>query len=469
MSAGQPVFVGLDLGTSSARAFAVAADGSVLGRGSRPLRSRRDGIRHEQDPATWWDAAAVACRAALGEVAADRVAGVAVCGTSSTVLLVDRDGRPRTPALMYDDGRARAQARELGLAPSSGLAKLHWLLEHEPAGAAASGGLRLAHEPDVITRRLAGHAVAADASHALKSGYDPAAACWPPALARALDGVLPDVVAPGAQVGEVCDEAAEQTGLPVRAPIIAGMTDGCAAQIAAGALRAGDCNSVLGTTLVLKGCSAQRIEDPAHGVYSHRSPDGSWLPGGASSSGAGVLAAGFPGRDLDALGDLAAAHERTRVLAYPLVSRGERFPFVAPDAEAFMLGAPQGDGEHVAALLQGMALVERLCLEQLRRLGAATGGRLSLTGGATRSRHLCQLRADALGRPVHLPEQSESAFGMAILAAAAAAPDETLAAVAQRMSRTREVLEPRDALREHLDEQYARFVVELRRRGWLPA
>ena len=49
------------------------------------------------------------------------------------------------------------------------------------------------------------------------------------------------------------------------------------------------------------------------------------------------------------------------MLAYPLVSRGERFPFAAPDAEAFMLGTPAGDGEHAAALMQGVALVERLC------------------------------------------------------------------------------------------------------------
>ena len=54
------------------------------------------------------------------------------------------------------------------------------------------------------------------------------------------------------------------------------------------------------------------------------------------------------------------------MLAYPLVSRGERFPFAAPDAEAFMLGTPDGDGEHAAALMQGVALVERLCFEALR-------------------------------------------------------------------------------------------------------
>ena len=217
----------------------------------------------------------------------------------------------------------------------------------------------------MITRRLTGHAVPSDASHALKTGYDPRTRVLARRAAPALAGLLPDVVAPGTRLGVVCAGAAEHTGLPAGTPVIAGMTDGCAAQIAAGALEPGDWSSVLGTTLVLKGCSPQRIDDRAGGVYSHRSPDGGWLPGGASSSGAGVLPAAFPGRDLDELGRRAVAHERTGVLAYPLVSRGERFPFVAPDAEAFMLGAPADDGEHVAALLQGLALVERLCFAQL--------------------------------------------------------------------------------------------------------
>ena len=466
---GEAVFVGLDLGTGSARALAVAGDGSLAGRGSRPLRGRRDGNRHEQDPADWWEAVAAACREALRDIAPERVRGVATCATSGTILLVDGDGRPLTAALMYDDTRAGEQARRLGLPPSWALPKLLWLLEDARERGADATAARLAHQPDVVTRRLAGHAVPADASHALKTGYDPARGCWPEALALALgagDDLLPDVVAPGSQLGAVCADAAARTGLPAGTPVVAGMTDGCAAQIAAGALGVGDWNSVLGTTLVLKGCSRERIDDPAQGIYSHRSPDGGWLPGGASSSGAGVLSAAFAGRDLDALGRRAAAHERTRVLAYPLVSRGERFPFVAPDAEAFMLGTPAGDGEHAAALLQGLALVERLCFERLGRLGAQAGGTLSLTGGATRNLRWCQLRADALGRPVRLPEQAESAFGMAILAAASIA-GEPVADAARRMSRTRAMIEPREAMRAHLDEQHARLVAELQRRGWL--
>jgi len=470
VSADGVVCVGLDVGTGSARALAVGADGAVVGRGAHPLHSRRGAGRHEQDPASWWEAVAAACRAALDGVRPGRVAGVATCATSGTIVLVDDDddGRPRSPGLMYDDTRAAAQAGRLDMPASWELPKLLWLLEEAEPAAAGGGELRLAHQADVITGRLAGHGVAADASHALKSGYDAAAGGWPADVARELGGLLPAVVPPGTRLGEVCPAAAAQTGLPAGTPIFAGMTDGCAAQIAAGALRPGDCNSVLGTTLVLKGCSPQRIEDRAHGVYSHRGPDGGWLPGGASSSGAGVLTATFPGRDLDALGEQAAQHERTRVLSYPLVSRGERFPFAAPDAEAFTLGAPAGDGERAAALLQGLALVERLCLAQLERLGAPTGGELSVTGGATRNRRWCQLRADALGRPARLPEQTESAFGMAILAMAATS-GEPVAAAARRMSHTRAVFEPRAAMRAHLDEQYERLTGELRERGWLPA
>ncbi len=460
-----PVTVGLDLGTGSARALAVAADGTVVGRGAQPLHSRRDGARHEQDPAAWWEAVAAACREALAPLHAGRpVAAVATCATSGTVLLVDRDGRPASAALMYDDTRAAEHARRLALPASWALPKLHWLLDERSE--AARDGMRLAHQPDVVTRRLTGHDVPSDASHALKTGYDPGEGRWPGST-NDVAGVLPAVVAPGTQLGVVGAQAAQQTGLPAGTPVIAGMTDGCAAQIAAGALRPGDVNSVLGTTLVLKGCSPDRIEDRAHGVYSHRAPaGGGWLPGGASSSGAGVLLSAFPDQDLDALGHAAAQHERTRVLAYPLVSRGERFPFAAPDAEAFMLGTPDDDGEHAAALMQGAALVERLCLEALQRLGAPVAGEVSLTGGATRNARWSQLRADALGRAVRLPAQSESAFGMAILAAAAAA-GEPLADAARRMSHTHARLEPRDAMRAHLDEQYERLVAELRARGWL--
>jgi sugar (pentulose or hexulose) kinase len=475
VTAAEPVWVGLDVGTQSARAMVVTASGRVAGSGSRPLASRRDGPRHEQDPGAWWEALAAACRDALAPLAAGCVQAVAACATSGTILLVDRAGAPLTPALMYDDTRATAQAQriaeaghELGhrVGAGWGLPKLLWLLERDPA---LGRGARLAHQADAVTRRLAGEAVATDASHALKSGYDVEAGRWPHELLDALGvpaRLLPEVVPAGSRLGVVCERSAAATAIPAGTPIVAGMTDGCAGQLAAGALRDGAWNSVLGTTLVLKGVSPRRVRDPNGILYCHRSPDGGWLPGGASSSGAGALTDAFPGRDLDELGRRARAHEGAAPLAYPLVGRGERFPFDAPQARGFVLGAPGGDGEHFAALLQGLAFVERLCLDYARLLGAPVGGEVSLTGGATRSEYWCGLRADVLRRPVRLPEQAESAFGMAVLAASATS-GRSCADVAAEMCRTRRVIEPRSDRADRLRDRYLCFVGELEARGWL--
>lgn len=286
---GGALWAGVDVGTQSVRALVVDAAGIVAGAGTEPLTSRRDGVRHEQDPASWWTAVTVALRSALLAVDASRVRGVAVDATSGTILLADRAGTPVSPALMYDDARAAAEVErvnEAGAAlwtrlgyrrmqPSWALPKLLWLLrEHgRPDG-------YLVHQADYVTSRLAGRRVAADSSHALKTGYDLVHDRWPGAVLDALGvpvRMLPDVVSPGTALGTVSAGSAAETGLPEGAAIVAGMTDGCAAQLGAGALHVGAWNSVLGTTLVLKGVTEELLADPTGVVYSHRSTDGGWL------------------------------------------------------------------------------------------------------------------------------------------------------------------------------------------------
>jgi len=453
-------WLGIDLGTQSVRALLVTGDGRVLGAGTAPLTGRRDGVRHEQDPGEWWEAVCEASRAALTEQPRLRLrlGGLAVCGTSGTVLLTDAEGRPLTPGVMYDDGRAVAEAARVGMQTSWALPKALWLLE-------AYGGGRVTHQPDVITARLTGGGtVPTDSSHALKTGYDVEREAWPPQLAH-LGDVLPEVVRPGTRLGEVCGVAAEATGIPVGTPVIAGMTDGCAAQIASGALYEGSWNSVLGTTLVLKGASASPVRDSAGVVYNHRAPDGSWLPGGASSVGAGALPAGADPVEMDRL---AAEYEPSGALAYPLTSPGERFPFLAPDATAFTLGTPASDADRWAAVLQGVAFTERLCLDYLHHLGAPIDGPLTFTGGAARSAYWNQLRVDILGRPARIPEQVEPALGMAVLAAHSGT-GAGLLDTADQMVRIRTVLEPRRSRTARFVEPYARLVDELESRGWLPA
>jgi len=473
-----PLWVGVDLGTQSVRALAVDWDGRTVAAASRPLRGTRSGTRHEQDPLAWWSLTAEAL-AAL-DLRGREVGAVAVCATSGTVLLTDRDGTPRTPGLMYDDARAGAlagQAQDAGaelwgrlgyrMQPAWALPKLLWWRDKGLLGP----DVRLAHQPDVVAARLVGHPVASDASHALKTGYDLIEDSWPADVLAGLgiaQGVLPPVVRPGTVLGVVSAVAAEVTGLPAGTPVVAGMTDGCAAQLAAGALEVGEWNSVLGTTLALKGVSASLPHDPTGAVYSHRAPHGDlWLPGGASSTGAGAVRALFPDADLAAL-TAAAARVEDVPLCYPLVGHGERFPFVATEARGFYDGGPlvvTGDAARVfAAVCTGVAHLERLSFELLAAAGADVGGPVTFTGGGARNEWWNQLRCDVLGVPVRLPANPEPALGMAVLAAGALSGD--IPGAAKRLVRVRRTLAPDLARHAALTPAYRAFVAVLADRGW---
>lgn len=466
-----PLTVGIDLGTQSVRVVLLEEDGTVAAAGSSPLGSfRNEGARHEQSPGEWWRAVGEAARRAGDGPGARAVRGLAICSTSGTVLLAGEGGGALTPALMYDDGRAGEEARlaqEVGeevwsslgtrMQPSFGLPKLMWLLRSgalEPA--------RVMHQADYVASRLAGEPVATDWSHALKTGYDLVNERWPEDVLQRLGvpvEILPPVVRPGSIIGEVSGDAAGHTGFPAGTPIRAGMTDGCAAQIAGGALEEGRWNSVLGTTLALKGATRELLRDPTGAVYCHKHPDGGWLPGGASNTGAGILSEKFPGRDLEALNEAAEKRGPATTVVYPLTTSGERFPFANPEARGFELGKPEDEVDLYRAILEGVAFVERLCFAHLRSLGADLSAPVTLTGGGAKSRFWSQLRADVLRLPVVIPRSSEGAVGMAILARAGEGPvSEAAASMSETVARFEPDENPDGRLAENFDRLAKAFV-----------
>lgn len=474
--------VGIDLGTQSVKVVAVEEDGRLAASGSSPLSSTRSGgTRHEQDPEEWWQAVGRACQQATATLGGREIAGVATCSTSGTILLADEHGRPLTPALMYDDGRAGKEAllaQEAGqevwdslgyeMSGSFGLPKLLWLLRSGRESTRRSC-FRLLHQADLVSWRLAGEPLATDWSHALKTGYDARNERWPTGVLESL-GVpveaLPPVVRPGTVIGEVHEGAASHCGLPAGTSILAGMTDSCAAQISAGSLGEGRWNSVLGTTLALKGVTRELLRDPDGAVYSHRHPDGGWLPGGASNVGARALTQCFTDRDLASLAEQAGARGPATAVAYPLVSGGERFPFVRPDARGFELEAPRDRVDRYLSILEGVAFVERLCFTRLQELGARVSDPIALTGGGTNSRFWSQLRADVLRRPVVVPASAEPAVGMAILARAGAG---SVCDAAARMTGVPERFEPDPVRTEQLAGNLDRLVTAFVERGYVSA
>lgn len=472
-----PLVAGIDLATSEARAVICDPEGTVVGRGASPLRavSRPRPGWAEQDAGSWWPAVADALRQATSQVASEAIDAVAVAGTSGTVVAVDRRGAPLGPALMYDDRRAGAEAavagaagaarlERLGIAitPSSGLAKAGWL-----AHQMGRRQWRLCHTADLVGWWLASAPVALDWSHALKSGYDAIAGEWALECFEALgvdDAVLPDVAAPTTVAGVVSRAAAAATGLPAGCCIRLGMTDGCAAQLAAGASEVGTFVTVLGTTLVVKGVASAPVRDLSGAVYSHRHPDGAWLPGGASNTGGEALAAWGSNR-LAELDEAAAARGPSSVTAWPLRRAGERFPFLCAKAEGFVDGEPEDEVDAYRAQLEGLAYLERLAYERLAELGASRTRPVLTAGGGARSHTWSRVRAGVLGDAVGVVAGAGSALGAAMLASSGGVHRDLSAATAA-MAPSPLMIDPDRRERAALERGYGRFLEALSRRGW---
>lgn len=482
--------LGIDIGTQGAHALIADLDGRVVAEAHRTFARQQTAStqpgRFEQAPELWRTAMFDVVSETIthlieGGHPAEAIAALSVTSTSGTLCLVDAQGEPVGPAIMYSDVRADAAAEEVQAAgtdwaeklgtrfnASFALSKLRWIQQNEP------GRLERARwclsPADLLIGWLCGEWGHTDWTNALKWGYDVIDLRWPDFIAHKLGLPLdkfPQVCPPGSVIGHVSPKASSLTGLSPRTLVVAGSTDGTASQLASGAVAPGDWNSTLGTTLVLKGVSANLLRDPLGRIYCHRHPDGYWLPGGASSTGADCLAQRFPAERLPELNEAALRHSPTNLVLYPLVRRGERLPFSKPDAMGFTLGEANDEEIYFTAHLEGLAYVERLAYEVVQGLGATVGDTLYVAGGGTRSMAGLQIRSDVLGKVLRIPEVPAGAMGAAILAGRGCAYQRVMDA-ATRMVRYAELVEPRTSYRVAYEERYQRFVAACRERGYLP-
>lgn len=416
----EALFVGIDLGTSGARAAVIDASGGLRATAKSALADH--GADH-RDPQVWWAAVRTALTAALSGVDAATVRALAVDGTSGTMVGLGAGGEVLGTGLMYNDActdaallaaiAAHAPPTSAAHGPTSGAARAMLLLRR--------GAVRVAHQADWIAGHFSGRIVS-DANNALKTGYDPVAGGWPDWLqAAGLDPLtLPPVVEPGTAVGRVTAEAARDFGLSPDCLVVAGTTDGCASFLATGAEGTGDGVTALGTTLTIKLLSDRPIFAPQFGIYSHRLL-GRWLAGGASNSGGAALLAHFtPARMAELTAEIDAEAD-TGLNYYPLPATGERFPIADPALPSRVTPRPDRDADFLHALLEGVTGVEVLAYRRLAELGAPPLRSLRSVGGGTANPAWMRLRARHLGVQMPVPLSEEAAYGTALLARRGAA------------------------------------------------
>jgi sugar (pentulose or hexulose) kinase len=476
-----PYFIGIDVGTQGARVVLMDSLGNIVGT-QEEVFPLDDQSREEQSPALWWEVCLRLLKSLVRESASGislaELKAISVTSTSGTVIPLDEKMQPLHNAIMYSDKRSAAEGRicsalasqfhsegYTGFNSSSGLSKMLWFVRQFPEMTPRIA--KWIHACDYIIGKLTNRWAVTDYTNALKSGYDVRNRYWPAYLYEKLPlkkEWFPEVLASGTPITTIFSEVAIATGLPPNVLVVAGMTDGCASQIASGAVKLGDWNTTIGTTLVVKGVTENEISDPEERLYSHRHPEGYWMPGGASNTGADWVTREF-GEDLAALNGQAVHLIPTGHLAYPLRQEGERFPFIAPQARGFQ---PEGlsKADIFTANMEGVAYIERYAYEMIENLSGEKVKAVYTAGGGSKSDAWLSIRSNVLNLPIYKMKHVSGAVGAAILAASKTHFASVSEAVAS-MTRMEKQVYPEKELSEEYDKHYRRFLELMIQKGYM--
>jgi sugar (pentulose or hexulose) kinase len=413
--------LGIDFGTSGARAVVVSEAGNILAEAKYVFVGAKLAAAPSQ-----WQAALFSLLEQLPLELRQKIGTIAIDGTSSTVLLCDAAGNPIVAPLLYNDDRPVVAMEKLwAIAPphhtvisaTSSLAKLLWWQEAcRGAQLCAPTEIYFLHQADWLGFLLHGRLGVSDYHNALKLGYDVEQLRYPDWLTQlpALP-MLPQVLAPGTPVKEVTAEVRSRFGLPQNCLVRAGTTDSIAAFLASGANSPGEAVTSLGSTLVLKLLSQTRVEDARSGIYSHRLGD-LWLTGGASNTGGAVLRHFFTDKELESLSHQIDPSRESPLDYYPLLKAGDRFPINDPLLPPRLEPRPENPVEFLHGLLESMARIEARGYQLLQQFGATPLRRVYTAGGGAKNAVWTQIRARHLDVPVVQSVHAEAAYGAALLA-----------------------------------------------------
>ena len=268
--------LGLDLGTSEAKAILVGLDGTLVGLGRAPIRTElgQDG-RAEQDPRDWWRACAAAVRAieAGGDGERPDIVAIGIVGQGPTLAVVDEDARPLRPAITWQDRRIAGGG--FGLLP-----KIEWLARDDPDAAAEARWLLTSW--DALGLWLTGEAGQSLQAH--ESGLAPEAL----EAAGVRPSQVPQPLPFGQPLGWLRAEAAGALGLRPGIPVMAGVNDGTGSMLGAGLRLPGDAVDTGGTSGGIGIYTDRAVEVP--GLFVAPAPlPGRWVVGGAmAATGAAV-------------------------------------------------------------------------------------------------------------------------------------------------------------------------------------
>ncbi|MBA3519641.1 MAG: gluconokinase [Rhizobiales bacterium] len=439
--------IGIDMGTTTLKAVAFAdEDGSKIARARDNVDLVTDETgTAEQDAEALYDG----LTAVVAEVVAEagrsghRVAGLGVSAAMHSLLLVGKDDRPLSNAIIWMDTRAEAEAKALwetdeGKAvyartgtpvhPMAPLVKLVWLKKEKPGLFARAA--RFVSLKEWIWHGWFGE-WQVDASIASATGlYNLEERDWD-RKALTLAGIRADqlskIVEPRYFRTDLKEKRLIEAGLVSDTPFVIGASDGVLANLGVGATGPDRLVLTIGTSLAARFGSTRAVTDPASRSFCYVLDRDRFIVGGPSNSG-GILLDWLyhkvlrpphvTGEDLlGAVIESAAKVETGELTCLPYLT-GERAPLWDASARAAFVGLGINHGrEHLMrAAVEGIVFNARWLVEGLfEKLGRPK--EVIGTGRPFEDGWIRQLTADIFDMPVrHYSDIDPSVMGAAMIA-----------------------------------------------------
>lgn len=476
--------IGIDCSTTAVKAVVWDLRGNALaeGRATYSLASPRDGWG-EQDPIDWWHATLKAMRDACQKIDARRVAALSIAHQRETFACLGADGEAVRPAILWLDTRAKAEIASFGnesvhertgKPPNTATSwyKLLWLKKHEPDALAKTRWI--VDVQAYLVQRMTGQ---------WRTSYgsvDPMGLLNLKtftldhellALAGLEAGQIPEIHAPGERLGELSKDVAEAIGLLPGIPVISGTGDGQSASLGANITAAGGAFLNLGTGIVSGTFSQTYCWSNAFRTMSGAIP-GTYSPetfiGGGAFNISWFVEKFFDVKTQSGSGDKtpeeileSAASQVVEgsegLLHLPYLS-GALAPYWDPNARGlyFGLSPKHGRAHFYRALLEGLAMEQRLATIGAEQALGAPIDSMRIMGGGSRSPLWSQILADVLKRPIELSREAETTcLGAGMMAAAGVGLHKDMRTAAAAMSGVAKIYLPNDSVSRTYDSFYA--------------
>ncbi|HET56337.1 MAG TPA: xylulokinase [Ignavibacteria bacterium] len=437
-------FIGLDVGTSGAKALLINEKGEVISSATNEYQMLTPKPNWtEQNPEEWWEASKKSIQSVASKVKKNEIKGIGLTGQMHGLVTLDENMHIVRPCIMWNDQRTVKECDEItakigfdklikitGNQVLTGFTapKILWIKNNEPENYKKIRKILL--PKDYIRFRLTGE-LATDVSDASGTSLlNVPERKWSDEILTGLEiskEWMPQLYESSEISGRVKKELCEELNLPGDLLVVAGGGDQAAGGVGTGTVKEGITSLVLGTSgVVFAHSNKPRIE--ANGKvhsFCHAVPD-AWHVMGVTLSAAGSLQwyrntfhKGVEYSELTKTAeDIQPGSEGLFFLPY---LSGERTPYADANAKGTFIGATvrHNSAHFTRAVLEGVAYSLRDCFELNEKLGVKTE-QVRISGGGAKNNMWIQILSDLLNKEIVTLSSTEGAsYGAAILAAVA--------------------------------------------------